>query len=276
VSEKFLSLYTSVLRQVTTVAAEIKQNAHWRQFDSVDKTVIRENMNHYTRYVRNTCFNLLDFSVAMFLRITSLFVVLLAVSGCSLFGDNGVESAPYSLLHEAPEKSIEVRNYESMILVSADMAEDGRNGAFRQLFKYITGNNQGNAEIAMTAPVFMDEKGNKEDQMGMEIAMTAPVFMNEGKNPTMSFVMPAEFTLESTPKPSSEGVWVTEVENYKVAAIQFSGTLRDANVSKHTELLTQWIVENGYEIAGNPVLAGYNGPLTIPMFRKNEVLIQIN
>jgi len=106
--------------------------------------------------------------------------------------------------------------------------------------------------------------------------MTAPVFMeNSAAGSMMSFVMPKEFTLQTTPKPTNPEVKVTELKNYKVAAIKFSGTLSKRNVAKHTKTLTDWINANGYTAIGEPVEAGYNGPLTLPMLRRNEVLIEI-
>lgn len=205
-------------------------------------------------------------------RFWLLLVMALLTTGCSVFGDNGVESAPYTLLKADTSQNIEVRNYDSMVLVSTDMAGDGRNSAFRKLFRYIDGENEAAANIAMTAPVIMDNSSK-----GEKIAMTAPVFMsNQPGKMMMSFVMPKEFTLQTTPKPTNPDLVVTEVKNYKVAAIQFSGTLSKSNVAKHTELLQQWISANGYTAKGAPVEAGYNGPLTLPMLRRNEVLIEIN
>ena len=200
-----------------------------------------------------------------------LFAALLT-TGCSVFGDNGVDSAPYTLLKADESASIEVRNYDNMILVSTDMAGDGRNSAFRKLFGYISGDNEGAVSIAMTAPVIMDNSSK-----GEKIAMTAPVFMsNRPGDSMMSFVMPKDFTLQTTPKPTDPDVIVTEVNDYKVAAIQFSGTLSRSNVTKQTNLLQQWITANGYTAKGEPVEAGYNGPLTLPMLRRNEILIEID
>jgi effector-binding domain-containing protein len=187
-------------------------------------------------------------------------------------GDNGVESAPYTLIESDIENDIEIRNYDSMILVSASMKGEGRNSAFRKLFKYITGANSRSTEIAMTAPVFMDD----QNQGGQEIAMTAPVFMdNRGNEQMMSFVMPKDFTLQSTPKPTDPDVVVTEVKDYKVAAVRFSGTLSKTNVKENTEKLTTWMEKHNYQQKSEAITAGYNGPLTLPMFRHNEVLIEI-
>lgn len=196
------------------------------------------------------------------------------LTGCSVFGQNNVDSAPYSLLKADETLKIEIRNYESMVLVSADMSGDGRNSAFRKLFRYISGENQGAKEIAMTAPVFMN--GDQPSGQGTEIAMTAPVLMNnqDGKS-MMSFVMPKDFTLQNTPKPKDPTLLVSEVKNYKVATIQFSGTLSESNVAEHTKILQDWMKTAGYIAISAPVEAGYNGPMTLPMLRRNEILIQI-
>ena len=201
--------------------------------------------------------------------LTSIFV-----AGCSVVGQSNVETAPYTLLKSDETKNIEVRNYQSMVLVSTSMAGNSRNSAFRKLFRYIGGENEGATEISMTAPVIMDEKSGSKK--GTEISMTAPVFMNENTNESlMSFVMPKRFTLATTPKPTNPDLKVSELKDYKVAAIQFSGTLSDSNVEEHTKILTDWITANGFTVAGEAVKAGYNGPLTIPMMRRNEVMIKI-
>jgi hypothetical protein len=200
---------------------------------------------------------------------TSIFL-----SGCSVVGQSNVDSAPYTLIESEESMNIEVRNYDSMVLVSTSMSGDSGNNAFRKLFKYITGENEGATEISMTAPVFMDDKSVRNK--GTEISMTAPVFMNESAGTSlMSFVMPNYFTLETTPKPTNPDVKVSEVKDYKVAAIQFNGTLSDSNVEEYTEILTAWILDNGYIAVSEAITAGYNGPLTIPIWRRNEVLIEI-
>ena len=91
----------------------------------------------------------------------------------------------------------------------------------------------------------------------------------------MSFVMPKEFALQTTPRPTDPDVKVSELKNYKVAAITFSGTLSRSNVAKHRDILTDWINANGYTAISEPIEAGYNGPMTLPMLRRNEVLIEI-
>jgi hypothetical protein len=205
-----------------------------------------------------------------------LILTSLLATACSVVGQSDVETAPYTLLKADEAQKIEVRNYDSMVLVSTSMSSESGNSAFRKLFSYITGNNEGAAEIAMTAPVIMNDKDKVDADKGTEISMTAPVFMNDSAdNSMMSFVMPKDFTLATTPKPSNPQVYVSELKDYKVASIQFSGTLSDSNVEKYTNILATWMTENGYEAIGEPVKAGYNGPLTLPMWRRNEILIEI-
>jgi hypothetical protein len=197
---------------------------------------------------------------------------------CSVVGQSDVENAPYTLIESDDILQIEVRNYDSMVLVSTSMSSNSGHGAFRTLFSYITGDNEGAIDISMTAPVIMnDNNATKNDiQKGAEISMTAPVFMNNSEdNSLMSFVMPKDFTLATTPKPKNPEVYVSELKDYKVAAIEFSGTLNDSNVEKNTQILVAWMNKNDYEAISEPLNAAYNGPLTLPMWRTNEVLIEV-
>jgi len=205
-------------------------------------------------------------------RMFALFTPLL-LAGCSVFGQTDVETAPYKLITSIADKNIEIREYQSMVLVSTPMNDDSEDSAFRRLFNYISGENKATDKIAMTAPVFMNNSDNGEN--GKEIAMTAPVLMNKGGEKMMSFVMPSDFTLETTPKPTNPKVQVSEITDYKVAAITFSGTLSESNVRKYSAELTNWLESNGYEITGPAVEAAYNGPFTIPVFRRNEILIPV-
>jgi hypothetical protein len=209
------------------------------------------------------------------MKLILLIIASVVVAGCSVIGQSDVETAPYTLLKSDDAQKIEVRNYGSMVLVSTSMSSESGYSAFRALFGYITGENEGATEISMTAPVIMNntKEGNRK---GAEIPMTAPVFMNDNAGSSlMSFVMPKDFTLATTPKPINPDVIVTELKDYKVATIQFSGTLSDINVDEYSNVLIKWINKNGYTAINEPVKAGYNGPSTLPMFRRNEILIEI-
>lgn len=209
------------------------------------------------------------------MKLLILIFTAIAVTGCSLVGKSDVGTAPYTVLKSYDDGKIEVRHYPSMVLVSVSMSSKNGNSAFRNLFNYIGGENQGATKISMTAPVIM---GASDSSMkGTKIPMTAPVFMNEeAGSESMSFVMPNDFTVETTPKPTNPDITVSELKNYKVAVITFSGRLSDNNVKKQTDILVDWIDQSGYTAINTPLKAGYNSPFTLPMMRRNEVLIEIN
>jgi hypothetical protein len=172
-----------------------------------------------------------------------------------VFGDVSVEITPY----ETVEKSdtFEVRKYERLVFVSTSMSEglDSAYGPFRKLFDYISGNNKNTEKIAMTAPVFLDQL--------------------EQTTETMSFVLPANFSLSTTPLPKDTAVKLSELRNSRFAVISFSGFLNQSSISTHRIKLQNWIMERGFKMIGEPKAAGYNPPFTLPFLRRNEILIPI-
>ncbi len=87
-------------------------------------------------------------------------------------------------------------------------------------------------------------------------------------------IVPSFLSMESHTL-KAVNVWVSEIKDYKVVVIQFSGLLSDSNVERQTEILNSWISKNGYTAISEPINAAYNGPFTVPWFRRNEVLIEI-
>lgn len=210
------------------------------------------------------------------MKFSILAFIAVLLTGCSALAD--IETAKYDVLKSTDEKPVmEVRHYPSLVLVSTPMGGEGRNGAFGRLFDYISGANTGEAKIEMTAPVIMDDKaGEQAEPEGVKIPMTAPVFMDESaETAMMSFVLPAKYTIETVPKPMSDEVVLSEVKDYTVAAIIFSGRLSESNIAKHKKILQDWVAEEGLTVTGPIKTAGYNAPFTLPMLRRNEVLIPV-
>lgn len=207
-----------------------------------------------------------------FLKTMAVLTATVFMSACSVFGNSGVEIAPYNVLEQ--DGAIEIRHYESLVLVTTEMPggmDEGRNEAFQRLFNYISGENQPKREIAMTAPVIMQNQNS-----GQKISMTAPVFMGkQGENQTMSFVLPAQFDVQTAPQPSNASVRLEEMKDHTVAALRFSGLLNEKSIQEHYVLLQNWIDNNDYRTAGPYMTAGYNPPWTLPAFRRNEVLIPV-
>ena len=182
-------------------------------------------------------------------------ISFLTLSGCSVFGDVSVKIAPFKVIEF--DGDFEVRHYERLVLVSTNMPNgmDSASNPFYRLFNYISGENDKAEKIAMTAPVFMEQ----EDQ----------------KTKAMSFVLPEETSLTMAPLPSDQAIQLTELKDYIVAVITFSGFLNQKSVLTHRALLENWIADRGFKITGAAKAAGYNPPFTLPFLRRNEIIIPI-
>jgi effector-binding domain-containing protein len=197
--------------------------------------------------------------------------ISLAIAFAALGMGNAVaiEEANYRLVRT--DGNIEIRDYEPSIVAETVVDgefEDAGNRAFRKLFKYIDGNNVAQEEIAMTAPV--------SQARSEKIAMTSPVGQRSAAGGwAVSFMMPAQYTMETIPRPRDESVVIREIPPYRAAAIRYSGFWSEENFRKNLAELESWIETNGFERAGEPVWARYDAPFKPWFMRRNEILIPI-
>jgi len=181
-----------------------------------------------------------------------------------------VEIPNYEVL--AAEQTIEIRRYQPMIIAEVEVVGERKaaiNGGFRLLADYIFGNNTLQQEIAMTAPVA--QRGSQK------IAMTAPVQQESaGQSWRVSFIMPAEYSLESLPKPNDARVLLRAVPAQQFAVIRFSGLSSDNNINQHEQQLMDYVHANALTVIGAAKYAFYNPPWTLPPMRRNEVMVEID
>ena len=181
-----------------------------------------------------------------------------------------VEKAKYTVLEK--ENDFEIRQYDSQIVaetfVEGDLEEVGSEG-FRRLYGYISGDNQKKQSISMTAPVGQESDSEK-------IAMTAPVGQEKKDNRwRITFLMPAEYTLETLPQPTDSRVKLVQDPGRLMAAIRYSGTWSEAGYEENKALLEEFIEKRGLIKAGEPIWARYDPPFMPWFLRRNEVLIPI-
>jgi hypothetical protein len=121
----------------------------------------------------------------------------------------------------------------------------------------------------MTAPVSHEATSEK-------ISMTAPVNqMRVAERYRITFLMPANYTLETLPEPLDTRVELKEVSGQLIAALRYSGTWsRDRFEQKRTRLQAL-MRQKGLEQAGEPIFARYNPPFMPWFLRRNEVLIPV-
>lgn len=208
-------------------------------------------------------------------------LVLIVATGCSVFGGASVEEAPYQLILK--DGQYEIRDYAPLLVAETRVdasVEKAGNQAFRTLFAYISGENEGSEKIAMTAPVTSETQSGGSgdpDESGDTIEMTAPVTFQKSDDVwRYRFVLPEKYTLNTAPQPSNPKVTLIEIEPKRVAAIQYNWLATDKARSRNTQALNDWIQSQGLDAQSEPRFAGYNPPWTLPPFRRNEVLVDIS
>ena len=184
-----------------------------------------------------------------------------------------IEEPKYSVVEKEPP--FEIRSYAPMIVaeVQVDGDLDGASGqGFRLIAAYIFGQNQVSEKIAMTAPVNVEEK----IPQSAKIAMTTPVGIESKAGKwTVSFVMPAEYTMESIPKPINPQVQLRQIPAVKKAVISFTGFYNEQKVAEKTLELEQWMKARNLRPSGVSNFARYNPPWTLPFMRRNEVMFNL-
>jgi SOUL heme-binding protein len=166
--------------------------------------------------------------------------------------------------------AFEIRSYGPMIAAEAVVGGERKaaiNEGFRLIAAYIFGANMPNAKIAMTAPV---------QQQKDTIAMTAPVTQHGTSNAwTVRFIMPNAWTLETLPTPTDARIRLKPVPARRFVTITFSGFASNEAIEKRSNELRQYATTHKLATTGEPMLAFYNPPWTLPFFRRNEVMLEL-
>lgn len=208
--------------------------------------------------------------------IVLLAMVVAAVAGAAVgawvYIVNNVEQPAYRVA--TTDGSIEVRDYPPLVVAEVTRSGDRKaavNAGFRPLASYIFASDRAGDKIAMTAPVTQSREPS---------AMTAPVTQSasvsgELDSWTVRFVMPAEYTLATLPRPASADVRLLELPASRRAAIRFSGVATDKLLAEQEQRLRAWAAAQGLAISGPPTYAYYNDPFTPGPLRRNEVMLDV-
>jgi SOUL heme-binding protein len=180
-----------------------------------------------------------------------------------------VEQPEYAIL--TSDGFIETRSYGPMIAAEADVKGERKaaiNEGFRLIAAYIFGANTPNTKIAMTAPV--------QQQGSQKIDMTAPVTQqSDGSRWTVRFIMPSNWSLETLPAPDDPRVTLKPVPAKRILAIRFSGLAGDRAIAEKVDELRKYASSHNLAPVGEPLLAFYNPPWTLPFLRRNEIMFEL-
>ena len=159
----------------------------------------------------------------------------------------------------------EIREYGDRLAVEIEYSNE--DSGFRYLFNYISGENKSSEKVKMTVPVTQSAK----------IDMTSPVTqLTQDGIMKMQFFLPSKFTLENAPQPTNERVNLVMIKKDIYAVISYSGRLTNQNYSKNYKKLINHLTKDGLDFIEPAIKATFNGPFTLPIFRRNEIMIKIN
>ncbi|MEO0792844.1 MAG: heme-binding protein [Pseudomonadota bacterium] len=167
-----------------------------------------------------------------------------------------LEEAPYRVVKTYD--GFEVRAYPKLMLaetVAGAPGDASDSTAFRRLARYIFGGNAESRDIAMTAPVLIDETSGRTK---------------------MAFVLPKDIQPDAAPAPKQTEVKVYQRDELQVAALRFSWLATRSRRERLGAKLTEAVQRAGLKPAGPPIYAAYNPPMTVPFARRNEMLLPLS
>ena len=202
------------------------------------------------------------------LLTSALLVSVIAFSSFSA----AIEKPEYKVVFV--DGAVEYRLYQSFIVAETEIIgleswKDASSEGFRRLFKYITGDNNGEEKIAMTAPV-QQSKLQAED---VRLNQAEPLTKKSGWK--VGFMLPSSYSMVDAPMPEDERIEIRTVPEKLVAAIRYSGRWTTRNFDKYESRLMAALLEENIEILGESETAFYNPPFVPPFMRRNEILVVV-
>ena len=197
------------------------------------------------------------------IKISKYFLIITLITIITTNIPMGYEEPKYNIIKST--ENYEIRKYEDRLAVEVEYSKE--NSGFQYLFKYISGANITSEKVNMTVPVTQSVK----------IDMTTPVTQStkDGKM-LMQFFLPSKFTIENAPQPTNKKVQLAIIEGGIYAIIQYSGRLTNKNYLKHYKKLKDHLNKDKINFSEPAIRATFNGPFTLPIFRRNEIMMKIN
>ena len=244
-----------------------------------------------------------------------ILIAAFIVQGCSIFGVHQYEMPQYEvMIDEQPYELRKYEPYTvAEVTIYDDDIDEAQRRGFRILADYIFGKNiarnsphrrarmkegdvyKSNEEIDMTGPVMLDANESIQmtgpvlldlnDQIVVRgpadvVSMITPDEMVEfevdiQQKWTMSFSLPAKYTLNNAPIPKSSAVRLREKESELVITRRFSNFVSKEKVEDLGSGLLAWANEKGLVIEGSVRIARYDPMWTIPFLRRNEIHLSV-
>lgn len=199
------------------------------------------------------------------------YLLTFAESVTSVVGLRFPYEQPHYVVVQDLGNSAEIRRYDPRLAIEAAIDDPDRgkaaSEAFSLLFRYITGANQRDQKIAMTAPV----QTNSE-----RIAMTVPVQTTSANgHVAMRFFLPHAVAEAGAPAPLDPRLHLVQVPATTIAALRYSGTTTQATSDQKATQLRGILAQSSWKPQGEIYQLNYDPPFTIPFLRRNEVAVAV-
>ena len=166
------------------------------------------------------------------------------------------EQLKYEVVKRFPD--FEIRRYQDYSLVRVQTTGEFKQASFNgfyPLLKYISGGNQLETKIAMTAPVLQEPKNTNEH--------------------VISFVLPESVSPQSVPAPKDDKLEIRLIPSHDVAAIKFRGSWSAESMQEKGKKLVTALAREKVETKGSVYYARFDPPWKPPFIRHNEALIDL-
>jgi len=197
-----------------------------------------------------------------------IFSVIL-LFGLLCIGDAmAIEEPKYEVIQK--DGAFEIRKYAPILIAETSLdgdMDEASNKGFRLIADFIFGNNKladsnVNSKIAMTAPVTIEPQSSETN-------------MQTAKKWRIHFVMPSQYTLDNIPKPKNDAITLKELPSKFFLVYSYSWLNTLSRVQTKTDEALEWANRKGLKVIGAPQLSRYDPPWTPPMFKRNEIMLEI-
>ena len=172
---------------------------------------------------------------------------------------HGIECPEFKTI--LTEGDIQIRQYVESHWVSTEMRKDNASG-FMTLFKYISGENETQEKMKMTAPV-------------LKKVLSKTPFSSDDLVSTMSFFLGSKYQNGQAPKPTNSNVFLEKISTKNYAIISFGGYSNKQKEEEHLIILGNFLTKNDSKFNTEYYFtAGYDSPLKF-LFRHNEVWVEL-
>jgi hypothetical protein len=89
------------------------------------------------------------------------------------------------------------------------------------------------------------------------------------------FIMPRGWSMATLPRPSDGSVALQSIPAKRFVVVRYSGFAGESAIQQQLDLLKQYASGQKIATQGEPLLAFYDPPWTLPFLRRNEIMLEL-